>query len=157
MRKLLLLAIGLLALAIPSATLAEVQIRMQMGFPIVLPPLVEVQPGVRVVQDYDEEIFFIGGYYWVERDGNWYRARDHRGTWRYVRPGGLPAALVHHQPGQYRRWKHDERRTWPDPQQARGHARHWKTADHREMGPGHEGRAQGQRKNGDGDRHDGSR
>ena len=24
---------------------------------------------LRVVQDFDEEVFFTGGYYWVQRDG----------------------------------------------------------------------------------------
>jgi hypothetical protein len=143
MRKQLLLAVGLLALAIPAAPLADVQVRLRMGFPAVLPPLVVVQPGVRVVQDFDEEVFFIGGYYWVQRDGNWYRARDHRGTWTYVKQGKLPAALIHHQPGRYRHWQHDERRAWPDPQHARRDARHWKPTDHRERhqgnGGGHDG------------------
>jgi hypothetical protein len=162
MRKLLLLSAGLLTLVMTTPTLADVPIRLRMGFPAVLPPLVEVQPGVRVVQDFDEEVFFIGGYYWVQRDGNWYRARDHRGTWRYVRSNGLPAALVKHEPGRYRRWQHDERRAWPDARHARGNARHWRPADHQERrqageehhknGNGHDGDRQ--RGSGhDGDRH----
>jgi hypothetical protein len=134
MRRLLLLAIGLSALATPTAALAEVQVRLQMGFPVVLPPLVVVEPGVRVVQDFDEEVFFLGGFYWVQRDGNWYRARDHRGTWRYVRPASLPPALVRQQPGRYRRWQHDDNRAWPEAQHARRDARHWSPADHRERG-----------------------
>jgi hypothetical protein len=152
MRKLLLLAAGLLALTISTATRAEVQVRIQMGFPAVLPPLVQVQPGVRVVQDFHEEVFFIGGYYYAQRDGNWYRSRDHRGTWRYVQRDRLPKALVSHEPGRYRHWQHDERRVWPDVKQAKGQARHWKQSDRREMRPPQE---EHQKKgNGhDGDRH----
>src|SRR5260370_24137612 len=127
MRKLLLPAVGLLTLAMTTPALGEVQVRIQMGFPTVLPPLVEVQPGVRVVQDFDEEVFFIDGYYWVQRDGNRYRARDHRGFWRYVRPDRLPPALVGYEPGRYRRWQHDEHRGSPDAQHPRGGAPHWNT------------------------------
>jgi hypothetical protein len=154
MRKLILLAIGLLALA-TSAAAKGVQVRVHMGFPAVLPPLVEVQRGVRVVQDFDEEVFFIGGYYWAQRDGNWYRARDHRATWTYVRPGLLPAALVRHEPGRYRRWQHDELKGWPEHQQARRGARHWRPEDHREKGQSQEKHPQERHGNGhDGDRHE---
>jgi hypothetical protein len=128
----MLLTTSLIALAIPAAALADVKVQLQMGFPAVLPPLVEVGPGVSVVQDFDEEVFFTGGYYWVQRDGAWYRARDHRGTWRYVRQDRLPPALARQEPGRYRHWQHDERRTWPAAQQAKGHARHWTAADHQE-------------------------
>jgi hypothetical protein len=153
MRKLLLLSVSLLGLASPAATPAEVQLRLRMGFPAVLPPLVQVEPGVRVVQDFDEEVFFIGGYYWVQRDGNWYRTRDHRGTWSYVKRDRLPGALVRHEPGRYRRWQHDERRAWPDAQHARGNGRHWKAAHyqerreakrpHQQDGHGHDGDRRG--------------
>jgi hypothetical protein len=135
MRRLLLLAIGLLLLATTTAARAEAQVRIRMGFPPVLPPLVQVQPGVRVVQDFDEEVFFIGRSYWVQRDGSWYTARDHRGTWRQVGPGRLPAALRHHEPGRYRRWQHDERWAWPEAQQARPEARHWRPRDHQMRPP----------------------
>jgi hypothetical protein len=34
--------------------------------------------------------------------------RDHRGTWRFERAGRVPAALVRHEPGRFRRWHPDE-------------------------------------------------
>jgi hypothetical protein len=133
MRRLILLTVGLLVLVLATAARAgDVQLRLRMGFPAILPPLVEVQPGIRVVQDFDEEVFFTGGFYWVQRDGNWYRARDHRGTWRYVRPGGIPAGLTQHESGHYRRWQHDEHRAWPAAQHAGRDARHWRAGDYRE-------------------------
>jgi hypothetical protein len=132
MKRLSLLAAGLLALALPSATPADAQVRIRLGFPAVLPPLVQVEPGVRVVQDYDEEIFFTRGYYWVQHDGSWYRARDHRGTWYLVRPGRLPPQLVRHEPGRYRRWQHDDHRSWPDARRAPRGARHWRENQWRE-------------------------
>ena len=97
----LALALALTGLAAPAAG-AEVWI--QMNLPAVLPPLVVVQPGVQVVQGYDQEIFFVGGYYWVRRDGYWYRAHDYRARWYYVRPARVPAALVRLPPGHYRHW-----------------------------------------------------
>ena len=160
MRKLLLLSAALLGLASPAATLAEVQVRLRMGFPAVLPPLVQVERGVRVVQDFDQEVFFIGGYYWVQRDGSWYRARDHRGTWSYVRQGRVPGALVRHEPGRYRHWQHDEHKAWPEAQHARGNARHWKQADHRDRRePQRQHREDGRMEGGghDGDRHEPAR
>ncbi len=98
----LVLALALSGLATPAY--AGAQVSIQMSLPAVLPPLVVVQPGVQVVQDYDEEIFFTGGYYWVRRDGYWYRAVDPRARWYYVRPVAVPGALVRMPPGQYRHW-----------------------------------------------------
>ncbi len=98
----LVLALGLAAVAGPAA--AEAHVWIQMNLPVALPPLVVVQPGVQVVQDYDEEIFFSGGFYWVQRDGYWYRARDPRARWYYVRPAYVPVAIARMPPGQYRHW-----------------------------------------------------
>jgi len=148
MRKPILLAAGLLALAAPGMASADVLVQLHMGFPAVLPPLVVVEPGLRVVQDFDEEVFFVGGYYFVQRQGNWYRTRDHRGTWRYVRPGGVPRVLASQPGGRYRHWQHAEGRAWPDPQHSHGRARHWKAADHQER---HE---RGEGRQGKDDRHD---
>src|SRR5512139_2013830 len=75
----LALAVGF---ATPAAAAAHVSI--QLSLPAVLPPLVVVQPGVQVVQDFDQEIFFVDGYYWVCRDDSWYRARDPRARWYSV-------------------------------------------------------------------------
>jgi hypothetical protein len=122
----LALALALVGLATPVAA-AEVWI--QMNLPAVLPPLVVVQPGVQVVQDFDEEIFFVGGHYWVRRDGTWYRARDPRARWYYVRPERVPVALVRAPPGHYRHWHGHgwkaEKRQW------RAEQRGWSEQGHR--------------------------
>jgi hypothetical protein len=86
------------------------QLRIQVGVPTirfeVAPQLVEVQPGLLVVNDYDEEVFFVDGAYWVRwRDGRWYRARSHRGGWVAAAPAMVPAVLVRVPPGQYKRHK----------------------------------------------------
>lgn len=125
----LVLVLALVGLAKPAAA---AQVWIQMNLPAVLPPLVVVEPGVQVVQNFDEEIFFTGGYYWVRRDGYWYRARDYRARWYYVRPGLVPVALVHSPPGHYRHWHgngwkgesrrwHAEGRGWRE----HGHHRGW--------------------------------
>ena len=107
-----------LAVLSPAIAIAQVQVRIQMNLPAVLPPLVVVEPGVQVVQDFDEEVFFVNGYYWIRRDGHWYRARDHRATWVYVEPRRVPPGLVRIPPGHYRHWRKeerkDERKAWKE-------------------------------------------
>jgi hypothetical protein len=83
------------------------QVQVQVSVPVVrfeaTPPMVEVQPGVMVVQDYDEEVFFVGGRYWMRGgDGRWYRANDYRGGWVAAEPRVVPARIAHCPPGQYR-------------------------------------------------------
>ena len=69
----------------------------------VAPPMVEVQPGVLVVPDYDEEVFFVGGRYWMRgNDGRWYRANDYRGGWAAVEPRAVPAPIGRMPPGRYK-------------------------------------------------------
>jgi len=97
-------------LLISVALFAQVQVQVQVAVPNVrfevAPPVVEVQPGVLVVQDYDEEIFVVGGQYWVRGAGSrWYRARDYRGGWVAVAPQTVPAALVRTPRGRYKHYK----------------------------------------------------
>lgn len=75
------------------------------------PPLVVVQPGVQVVEDHDDEVFFVDNWYWIRRDNHWYRARDHRGGWVHVDGSGVPAPLVKVPHGHYRRYKHGKKAT----------------------------------------------
>jgi hypothetical protein len=99
------------ALAAAVGACAAGRLSIQMDLPGELPPLVAVEPGVEVVQDYDEEIFFVDGYYWVRRDGRWYRARNYRDRWLYVEPRYVAPALVRIPPGQYRHWRGAAART----------------------------------------------
>ena len=125
MRK-LVMTIGIALLSIPAHTPAAVQVEIQMGLPAVLPPLVVVQPGVQVVSDYDQEIFFAGGYYWARRGPYWYRAADYRSRWAYVPVRRVPASLVQIPPGRYRHW-HGE-----PPGHARGRGHHGERGRHGE-------------------------
>jgi hypothetical protein len=74
------------------------------------PPLVVVQPGVQVVEDADEEIFFVGGWYWHPGpEGVWYRTRSYRGGWEAAPPRVVPAAIVRMPRGQYRHFRGEGR------------------------------------------------
>jgi hypothetical protein len=67
--------------------------------------LVEVSPGVEVIADYDEPIFFADDYYWVYRGGVWYSSTWYGGGWVRAEhvPGHIlgisrPEAYVHYRP-----------------------------------------------------------
>lgn len=100
--RLILLAASCLSLS----TWAQVHIGVQL--PTVTfeapPPLVVVQPGIQVVPDYDEEVFFVNNSYWVRRGPQWYRSADHRGGWVVVQAPRVPRVLVGLPPGHYRRY-----------------------------------------------------
>jgi hypothetical protein len=92
------------------ALLLQAQVHVQVSLPTVrfevTPPLVEIQPGVMVVHDYGDEVFFTGGWYWVRwTDGRWYRARDHRGGWVVAAPAVVPPVLVGVPAGRYKHHK----------------------------------------------------
>ena len=92
-------------LNLPAAAAAQASVDIHFGLPAVLPPLVVVSPGVQVVPEVQEEVFFHDGWYWARRDGYWYRSRSHRGGWVVVPPRGVPPRLVALPPGKYRNWK----------------------------------------------------
>jgi len=90
------------------ALLMQVQVRVTVPTVRfeVAPPMVEVQPGVLVVHDYDEEVFFVDGRYWMRApDGRWYRASDYRGGWVVAEPRVVPAPIVRIPPGRYKHHK----------------------------------------------------
>jgi hypothetical protein len=100
----------MLPLSFAFALFMQVQVRVSVPVPVVrfevAPQRVEVQPGVQVVEDYDEEVFFVDGRYWMRApDGRWCRARDHRGGWVYVEPRVVPARLVRMPPGHYKHYR----------------------------------------------------
>jgi hypothetical protein len=93
------------------------------------PPLVMVEPGVEVVQDCDDEVFFSNGYYWyASDDGTWFRSRSHRGGWVMASPRVVPVRLAHIERGHYRhyrgegrRWEHRDERRWEHHDNGHGH------------------------------------
>lgn len=102
-RNLLLIAS---VVALPAFAQVEISIQLPSITFSAPPPLVVVQPGVQVVEDNDEEIYFVENYYYVRRGPRWYRTRDHRGGWAVVDGPGIPPTLVSMPAGKYRRYKH---------------------------------------------------
>ncbi len=100
------IALALAALiGLPALAQAQASVDVHFNLPTILPPLVVVSPGVQVVPEVEEEVFYTGGYYWVRRDGGWYRSRSHRGGWLMVPGRVVPARIAQVPPGKYRHWK----------------------------------------------------
>jgi hypothetical protein len=53
--------------------------------------MVYVAPGVQVVADYDEPVFYSDGYYWRYYGNTWYRSNSWQGGWAHYNP---PRAVV---------------------------------------------------------------
>lgn len=66
------------------------------------PELVVISPGVQVIANYNESIFYSDDYYWRNQGGVWYRSRSHSRGWvAYNPPRAIlsierPAAYVHY-------------------------------------------------------------
>lgn len=76
------------------------------------PELVQIGPGIQVIADADEPIFFVGGDYWLYRDGNWFRSNDYRGGYARVDHERVPQELrdVDH-PQRYAHYSRNRERT----------------------------------------------
>jgi hypothetical protein len=143
MRKLALLSLLALA-ALPGTARPQAGVRLQLdlGLPP-QPPLVVIQPGIQVVENSNEEVFFTGGWYWVRRDGGWYRARSPRAAFVWVEPRRVPVGLVRlPPPGHYRHFRREqaraEERAWREREKAERHERHEREkAERREHRHGH--------------------
>ncbi len=123
--QLTLLTVGASVLALCAPALAQVRVEIPLPFPrphVILPPpevqvqaptitfgtppsLVEIQPGVRVVQDFDQEVFYVDGWYWHPGPaGWWYRTHDYRGGWEPVEVRWVPNQLLGLPRGHYVRY-----------------------------------------------------
>ena len=57
--------------------------------------LAYVAPGVTVIPDYSEPIFYSDGYYWNNQYGGWYRSPYYTGGWQYVHTPPYGIARIH--------------------------------------------------------------
>ncbi len=74
------------------------------GVAVSTPDLVEVSPGVQVVADYDDSVFYSDGYYWRNDGGMWYRSTYYSGGWSYW--SSPPRAIVSiNDPYRYRNYR----------------------------------------------------
>jgi hypothetical protein len=58
------------------------------------PTLVAVDSDVWVVSDADYATYYVDDYYWVYRDGSWYRSRAYDGGWVTIEVSVVPAVIV---------------------------------------------------------------
>ena len=99
-----------LSVFISGSAFAQAQVQVQLNIPLPTitfqapPPMVVVQPGVQVVQDYDDEVFFVDNWYWHRREGHWFRTRTHTGGWVMVEERAVPRTIYVMPEGRYRRW-----------------------------------------------------
>jgi hypothetical protein len=111
MRKLILpivvagVVAGAMALPALASAQASATVQLRLNLPVLLPRLVVVTPGVQVVPDVDEEVFFVDGYYWVRQPRGWYRSRSHQHGWVMMPARRVPSRLVVVPAGKYRRYK----------------------------------------------------
>jgi hypothetical protein len=75
--------------------------------------LVEVSPGVEVIADYDEPIFFADDFYWVNRGGYWWSSRWYGGGWGradhvpdHIRGISHPETFRHYRPAGFTAHEH---------------------------------------------------
>lgn len=92
------------ALALPIAGCAPVEYRGAVAVAATTPDLVYVAPGVQVIADYGEPIFYSDGFYWWSLGGVWYRSGTYTGGWISV--SMPPAAVVQiREPYRYRHYR----------------------------------------------------
>jgi len=82
---------AILFAAVVSACSGSGSVRYTARAEVTTPQLVEVEPGVRVVADYDEPVFYNDGFYWRYYGGVWYRSPYYNRSW--VRVSTVPVAV----------------------------------------------------------------
>jgi hypothetical protein len=107
MRTRLLAVAALTALAAapaPAAAQVNIHAGIRFGLPAV-PTLVVVQPGIQVVEGFDQEVFVHQGAYYARRDDRWYRGTGPQSSFVLVETRVVPEPLRRIPPGHYRRYR----------------------------------------------------
>lgn len=65
--------------------------------------LVEVRPGLFVIADYHEPVFFADNYYWRFYGGRWYRSTWYGGGWVVATPPSIVVSVE--RPHRYVRYR----------------------------------------------------
>jgi len=106
MKRLHVIAPALITLGLAFAASGCV-VRGSAGFhstAYVRPATVQISPGVYVVEDYHEPVFYSDGFYWRYYGGVWYRSGYHNHGW--VRYRHVPRGVAHiHNPSVYVRYR----------------------------------------------------
>lgn len=92
----------LLCSVVSAALLAGCSAHVRGSASVRAPELVYVSPGVQVIADYREPIFYSDRYYWRYSGNVWYRSSNHTSGWvRYQAPVAVlrierPSAYVYY-------------------------------------------------------------
>jgi hypothetical protein len=73
-----------IAIAFACGCVGEAQYGYSASATVSTPDLVTVSPGVQVIADYDEPIFYADGFYWRFYDNVWYRSSYYTGGWVFI-------------------------------------------------------------------------
>ncbi len=130
-----------LALGLPvSACLAPGEAHVSARVSASPPTLAYVGPGLWVVSDYDEPLFYSDGYYWLYRDGVWLRSSTFTGSYVRVSAHVVPRPVLRvDRPHRYVRYhppRHARVHHGPPPGHARVRVRdhrHVERRDHRHV------------------------
>jgi hypothetical protein len=87
------------ALAAEPARAANVNINIGVPAPAIVvpaPPRLVIVPGTPVfyAPEVEYNYFVYGNHHYVVRDGRWFRARTHRGPWKFVAVEHVPRPIV---------------------------------------------------------------
>lgn len=102
------LAVGLTLVGFGVPSVGRAQVRVEVGIPLpgfelqIGGPLVYVGPGVWVLPDSRDEVFYNNGYYWARTQNHWYRSRGRQGGWGVVEDRYVPLPVMRVPPGRYR-------------------------------------------------------
>lgn len=111
-KSIILLAVAAGILAIPMVGFAQVNVTVGVPVPSfelqVGSPLVYVSPGVWVLPESEDEVFYNGGWYWARHGNHWYRTHGRQGGWVVIDDGYVPRPVVR-MTGRYRNWRAPER------------------------------------------------
>jgi hypothetical protein len=99
-------------LSVGCAAQAQVSGSAEAEAPVVFvgtPTLIEVDSGIWVVRDSDQATYYVDDYYWVYRDGVWYRSRAYDGGWIVVEVSIVPGTIVTRRHAMYVHYHGDAR------------------------------------------------
>jgi hypothetical protein len=75
-----------------TACMASGSARYSASATATMPAMVTISPGVQVIEDYDQPVFYSSNAYWRYDGGVWYQSNTYTGGW--ARVSATPAALV---------------------------------------------------------------
>jgi len=115
----MILAAGLLTAAAAGGCFADAEVGATASYDTEVtgpaPDMAEVSPGVQVVADYDEPVFYADNYYWRNDGGRWYRSNYYNRGWIDASPPSVvahieaPMRYRHYRPAGYVSRRHDNR------------------------------------------------